>query len=319
MPSFFTIDVATASVGLSSAPSAIARYTSISGMTSRKKIAEHGGADQHEQDRQARDRAEVAAELDRRQRHRRRVQQRGQHPDEDDLGVDLERREERQQAHADPDRDERERTRDADARRERGRQGDHHDPDDRDEQEVHRGYSTPSVRTASRSATSSSTDASMRARARGVELEPLDHAVAGAVRCDGERADQAFGHAVLAARDDRRRGPAHVPDCSSRTCSIAALAADATDDEPRTSMISAPRFATRGMKTSSSQASAASRPPSRAARASATRSPRTVACETSGNCVAEWLPQIATPLDLVGPAPRAPRRADRARGCGRGA
>jgi hypothetical protein len=36
---------------------------------------------------------------------------------------------------------------------------------------------------------------------------------------------------------------------------MAALAADAADDAPRTSMISAPRFATRGMNSSRSQAS----------------------------------------------------------------
>ncbi len=39
IPSLFTIDVATASVGLSSAPRAIARYRSIPGMTSTKKSA----------------------------------------------------------------------------------------------------------------------------------------------------------------------------------------------------------------------------------------------------------------------------------------
>ena len=39
MPSRFTIEVATASVGLRSAPSAIARYRSIPGMTSTKKTA----------------------------------------------------------------------------------------------------------------------------------------------------------------------------------------------------------------------------------------------------------------------------------------
>ena len=39
IPSFFTIEVATASVGLRIAPRAIARYRSISGITSRKKQA----------------------------------------------------------------------------------------------------------------------------------------------------------------------------------------------------------------------------------------------------------------------------------------
>ncbi len=90
-----------------------------------------------------------------------------------------------------------------------------------------------------------------------------------------------------------------VPRTQSRTWSSAAWAADATDEEPRTSMISAPRLATRGTNTSSSHGSTASAPPSTSASASGTaiRAPgsvacRTVACVTSGNCVAEWLPQI---------------------------
>ena len=82
-----------------------------------------------------------------------------------------------------------------------------------------------------------------------------------------------------------------VPCTQSRTCSIVAFAADATEDEPRTWMISAPRFATRGMKVSSSHVGTS---PTMASRAFATGSPATVACETSGNCVAEWLPQMGT-------------------------
>ena len=80
-------------------------------------------------------------------------------------------------------------------------------------------------------------------RARAVvDARAPRHAVAAAVGGDRERADETLGDAVLAARDDRRRGPrSPVPACSSRTCSIAAFAAEATDDEPRTSMISAPR------------------------------------------------------------------------------
>ena len=86
--------------------------------------------------------------------------------------------------------------------------------------------------------------------------------------------------------------PFEVPSTQSCTWSIVALAADPTEDEPRTSMISAPRFATRGMKWSTSHSRAASGPPRRWDSSADTDWPPAVACETSGNCVAEWLPQI---------------------------
>ena len=72
-------------------------------------------------------------------------------------------------------------------------------------------------------------------------------------------------------------------------------AAEAAEDEPRASMIAAPRLATVGMKSFSSQAwsptsSAALRPP-------------TSAWNRSGYWVAEWLPQIVIFLMSVTAAP----------------
>ena len=78
-----------------------------------------------------------------------------------------------------------------------------------------------------------------------------------------------------------------VPATLSRRCEIAAFAAAAADDYPRTEMISAPRFATRGTNSSSSQVAAASAPPSRSASTSRAGRPATVAWSTSGNWVAE--------------------------------
>ena len=66
---------------------------------------------------------------------------------------------------------------------------------------------------------------------------------------------------------------------------MAALAAEAAEDAPRTSMISAPRLATRGMNSSRSQASSTW---------SAAGLPATSAWYTSGYWVAEWLPQIVS-------------------------
>src|SRR3954466_3264232 len=65
---------------------------------------------------------------------------------------------------------------------------------------------------------------------------------------------------------------------------MVADAAEAAEDEPRASMIAAPRLATVGMKVFSIQSwspttSAALRPP-------------TSAWNRSGYCVAEWLPQM---------------------------
>ena len=72
-------------------------------------------------------------------------------------------------------------------------------------------------------------------------------------------------------------------------------AAEAAEEEPRASMIAAPRLATVGMKVFSTQSwspttSAALRPP-------------ISAWKTSGYCVAEWLPQIVICLISVTAAP----------------
>ena len=80
--------------------------------------------------------------------------------------------------------------------------------------------------------------------------------------------------------------------------STAALAAEAAEEAPRTSMISAPRFATRGTNSSAAHAgsttsSAGRQPPST----------RTRAWVRSGNWVAEWLPQIVTPSTSVTATP----------------
>src|SRR5215216_6634140 len=65
---------------------------------------------------------------------------------------------------------------------------------------------------------------------------------------------------------------------------MVAEAAEAADDEPRASMIAAPRLATVGMKLFSIQ--------SWSPTTSAALRPRTSAWNRSGYCVAEWLPQI---------------------------
>ena len=75
-----------------------------------------------------------------------------------------------------------------------------------------------------------------------------------------------------------------MPSTQSRTWSIAALAAEAALDAPRASMIAAPRFCTVGMNSFSIQ--------SRSSTASAASAPLTLAWNTSGYWVAEWLPQI---------------------------
>src|SRR5699024_11748516 len=71
-----------------------------------------------------------------------------------------------------------------------------------------------------------------------------------------------------------------VPCTQSRIWSTAAPAAEAADDDPRTEMISAPRFATRGMNVSANHSSSSPE---------VTSSPRRVRYDTSGNWVAESL------------------------------
>src|SRR5687768_15974148 len=77
---------------------------------------------------------------------------------------------------------------------------------------------------------------------------------------------------------------AGVPVSQSRAASIVAEAADAADDDPRASMIAAPRLATVGMKSLSIQDWSPT--------TSAAFLPAISAWKMSGYCVAEWLPQI---------------------------
>src|SRR3954451_13179873 len=80
------------------------------------------------------------------------------------------------------------------------------------------------------------------------------------------------------------QSPAADPCSQSRAASMVAEAADAADDEPRASMMAAPRLATVGMKVFSTQ--------SWSSTTSAAMRPRTSAWKRSGYWVAEWLPQI---------------------------
>src|SRR3954451_16430632 len=82
------------------------------------------------------------------------------------------------------------------------------------------------------------------------------------------------------------QSPSAVPLTHVWMWSTAAFAAEAAEEAPRASMMAAPRLATVGMNVSAIQASS-----SMAARACL---PAIRAWDTSGYCVAEWLPQIAT-------------------------
>ncbi len=75
--------------------------------------------------------------------------------------------------------------------------------------------------------------------------QPLDHAVAAAFPTRWLSTPAPPARRTRRARPPRRRSTG-CPGRSSRTRPMAAFAAEATDDEPRTSMISAPRPATRG-------------------------------------------------------------------------
>ena len=77
-----------------------------------------------------------------------------------------------------------------------------------------------------------------------------------------------------------------VPSTQSCTWSMAAEAAEAAEEAPRASMMAAPRLATVGMKSFSTQA--------RSARMSVMGAPLTVAWVRSGYWVEEWLPQTVT-------------------------
>src|ERR1700761_2115256 len=91
------------------------------------------------------------------------------------------------------------------------------------------------------------------------------------------------------------QSPSGVPRTQLRTWSMAALAADAALDAPRASMIAAPRFCTVGMKSFSIQ--------SWSPIVSAALAPLTLALNTSGYWVAEWLPQIVMLVTSLMAAP----------------
>src|ERR1044071_333022 len=91
------------------------------------------------------------------------------------------------------------------------------------------------------------------------------------------------------------QSPSAEPCSQSRAASIVADAADAADDEPRASMIAAPRLATVGMKSFSIQAWSPT--------VSAAFLPATSAWNRSGYWVAEWLPQIVMWVMSVTGAP----------------
>src|SRR4029079_5913722 len=80
------------------------------------------------------------------------------------------------------------------------------------------------------------------------------------------------------------QSPSGVPRCQARMWLLAAVAAEADEDAPRASMIAAPRLATVGMNSFSSQAWSLTN--------SAAFLPATSACSRSGYWVAEWLPQM---------------------------
>ena len=73
--------------------------------------------------------------------------------------------------------------------------------------------------------------------------------------------------------------------------SIAAFAAEAALDDPRASITSAPRFATRGMYSSAIQASSST--------VTQAESPSTLALTRSGYWVGEWLPQVVIRVIVV--------------------
>src|SRR5690606_19922495 len=146
-----------------------------------------------------------------------------------------------------------------------------------------------SDRTASRSSASSATLASIRSREKSSMSSPstIFHSP---LPSDVTGNEQTSPSGTPYSPDDHRpadvQSPSGVPCRQSRTCAIAAFAADAADDAPRAWMIAAPRLATVGMKSSVSQAvSAATSAPGR---------PPTSAWNRSGYCEAEWLPQIVS-------------------------
>src|SRR6476619_3965603 len=82
------------------------------------------------------------------------------------------------------------------------------------------------------------------------------------------------------------QSPSGEPVSQSRAASMVADAADAAEEEPRASMMAAPRLATVGMKSFSIQAWSLT--------VSAALAPLISAWKMSEYCVAEWLPQIVS-------------------------
>src|SRR5690606_41353717 len=92
------------------------------------------------------------------------------------------------------------------------------------------------------------------------------------------------------------QSPSGVPLTQSWTWSMAALAAEAAEEAPRASMIAAPRLATVGMKSFSSQDWSST--------ALAPVVPLTSAWKMSGYWVAEWLPQMVSFLMSLTDTPK---------------
>ena len=130
-----------------------------------------------------------------------------------------------------------------------------------------------------------------------VDLETLHDGPLAGVGRHREGRHEALGNVVGAVGDDRHRHPVVGGGASSqsRAASTVADAAEAAEDEPRASMIAAPRLATVGMKSFSIHAWSPT--------TSAAFWPPTSAWNRSGYCVAEWLPQIVIFLISVTAAP----------------
>jgi hypothetical protein len=128
----FAIDVAeTASVGLSTAPRAIAlaegdraRQVEV-GEDHEQDPPDRDRRDDHERHPEEGDRWQIAAEVDHREGDRGAVEQRRQHDQQDPLGLEVDRRRPGDVAEPRADRDEQQRGGDADAARDAGRRDEH--------------------------------------------------------------------------------------------------------------------------------------------------------------------------------------------------
>ena len=186
-PTRFTIDVATASVGLTIAPRAMPAARLRPGTIHVKSSPSATELTTTSDDRQPADGAELAAELHRRHRHRRRVEQRRQHAGDDPLGIDLDVGHERQEAHEDADDDEQQRGGEPQLRADRGRRGDAEEPEHGDDQELHRHHlpDAPAASLAQHAGGGATTAAVSGRGSRGIPATPPDRAIA---RTRGARA-----------------------------------------------------------------------------------------------------------------------------------